>query len=205
MSKLNKASTISGRNATGSTSTKSIGGVRTGRTSSKTASSPSTPRAGAGIAEQDVTPAAGAIDMDQLADLLVQRLHPQAAHSQSACFGRISGVEVPDHPGITKSVVDQRMAALSSNQLGQMPTKTPPVEAEFNQMSIHMETVDLLISDLINDLEPMLAYEEVSDKDASCLATRSSESPLHRRLIDRNDALEQIIWRLRHLNSRIRN
>jgi hypothetical protein len=146
---------------------------------------------------------AGAIDMNQLADLLVQRLQPQAAQSQSAGSGRILEAHVPEH---AVGSFDRTMAAISSNQLGQsLPTKTPPVEAELNQMSVNLETVHQLISDLSNDLEPMLAHEEMCDKDATCMPTRSSESPLHRRLIDRNDTLEQIIGRLHHLKSRIRN
>ena len=80
-----------------------------------------------------------------------------------------------------------------------------PIDHEISIMTTNLETVHVLISELNAELEPFLAHEEVSDKESECGPGRSSDSPLHRRLMDRNESLENVIARLRYMKSRVRN
>lgn len=149
---------------------------------------------------------AGAIDLNKLADLLAARLQPQAA-AQAGVSGQVeASYQASGSVGTASNYSGSAlMQAYDSRPLCGGQKSLPPIDSEINQMSLNLETVHTLITDLFNELDPMLAHEDAVDKEESCKPTRSSESPLHRRLIDRNETLETIIARLHHLKSRIRN
>lgn len=136
---------------------------------------------------------AGAVDgtqLDVLVSLLQQRMG--VAASSSKVTGEVNsnyGQQFTSEPAVGTSLKTAN-----------------PIDNEISLIQSNLDEVHGLIADLSNQMDAFLAHEELSDSKADCPAvTRTSESPLHRRLIDRNDTLDNIIARLRYLKSRIRN
>jgi hypothetical protein len=138
---------------------------------------------------------AGAVDIHQLVDLLAVRLGGSAQTGSGSQSG-VSGEVNANYGQQTKATLSVGTSLKVSN----------PIDNEISLIASNLEEVHGLITELNGELDAFLSHEEVTDSNSEgARPTRTSESPLHRRLIDRNDSLETIIVRLRYLKSRIRN
>lgn len=144
-----------------------------------------------GLGQRMNTQSLPAFDMQALATEVARQLGANVAST-----GSLSNC---DSPNVSYG------SNIKSVSIGTSLKAANPIDNELNLLINNMDEINGLISELNTELEPVLAHEEDSDKEGEVRPSRSSDSPLHRRLIDRNEQLTYIIGRLRYLKSRVRN
>lgn len=186
-----------------------ISDVKTGRTSSTrpTKSERDAQAAREGSAAQDrqtvhLDTPAGAVDVNQLVELLVRRLAPGQLIVGTGIGGTGSG---PERSQITESGSNyDARKTMQTADFTKIALKAGPLETEMEALSNKLTVLHSLITELDSSLEPLLAHESDSADSEGPMASRSSESPHHRRLIDLGEGLDRALVRLRYTQSRVR-
>lgn len=171
--------------------------TQVGRTSGTSVTKSNTPKtSGNALVQGQNADALGAgIDLEQLADLLAKRMSGSKALADAITpVGSCGSGEIVNGRTPERTLM-----------VGSQLRPVNPVDQEFTSLDSNVDELNNLIDDLNGALEPVLAYEQVADEIEGAGPTKDSESPNHRRLINLNERMSNVIHRLRYMRSRIRN